>query len=83
MVSTFQQDGKEYLQVDNSAMTYMLVNTIKELNQKIENLESEKYQLKKDINLLREEMVSIQKNLDVISSLLTSGKNNNKTLTKN
>ncbi len=31
MVSNFKKDDKDYYQVDNSAMTYMLVNAVKEL----------------------------------------------------
>jgi trimeric autotransporter adhesin len=31
MVSTFTKDDREYLAVDNSAMTYMLINAVKEL----------------------------------------------------
>ncbi|MBK7214955.1 MAG: tail fiber domain-containing protein [Bacteroidales bacterium] len=42
MVSSFEKDGEAYLQVDNSAMTYMLINAIKEL--KDENIK-----LKEDI----------------------------------
>ncbi len=42
MVSTFEKDGEAYLQVDNSAMTYMLINAVKELH-------DENIQLKKDI----------------------------------
>ncbi|MBK6777379.1 MAG: tail fiber domain-containing protein [Flavobacteriales bacterium] len=32
MIDTLVIDGTEYLEVDNSAMTYMLVNAVKELN---------------------------------------------------
>lgn len=38
MVSTFKQGDKEYLQVDNSAMTYMLINAVKELKAENEEL---------------------------------------------
>ncbi|MDX1476878.1 MAG: tail fiber domain-containing protein, partial [Saprospiraceae bacterium] len=31
MVSTFEKDGEEYLEVDNSAMIYMLINAVQEL----------------------------------------------------
>ncbi|MFH1120698.1 MAG: tail fiber domain-containing protein [Bacteroidota bacterium] len=46
MVSTIEKDGEAYLQVDNSAMTYMLINAVKELYD--ENL-----QLKKEIALIK------------------------------
>jgi trimeric autotransporter adhesin len=42
MVSTFEKDGEAYLQVDNSAMIYLLINAVKELN-------DENMQLKEDI----------------------------------
>jgi hypothetical protein len=45
MVSTFKQKGAEYLQVDNSAMTYMLINAIKELKAENESLKSGKRQM--------------------------------------
>ena len=32
MVGTFQKDNQEYYNVDNSAMTYMLINAVKELH---------------------------------------------------
>ena len=41
MVSSYEKDGEEYLQVDNSAMTYMLINAVQELNEKIRMLEEE------------------------------------------
>ncbi|MCP4438756.1 MAG: tail fiber domain-containing protein [Aureispira sp.] len=42
MVGTFDKDGTEYLDVDNSAMTYMLVNAVKEQQAQIEKLKEEK-----------------------------------------
>ena len=38
MVGNFTKDGKEFLNVDNSAMTYMLINAVKEQQQEIEAL---------------------------------------------
>ena len=38
MVSTYDRDGTDYLQVDNSAMTYMLINAVKEQQVLIEKL---------------------------------------------
>jgi trimeric autotransporter adhesin len=60
MVSTIDKDGEDYLQVDNSAMIYMLINAVKELNaenQKLEiknkQLESDNSEIKKDIAMIR------------------------------
>ncbi len=39
MVGSFQKDNTEYLNVDNSAMTYLLINAVKELNAKLEKQE--------------------------------------------
>ncbi|RZA01012.1 MAG: hypothetical protein EOP47_12210 [Sphingobacteriaceae bacterium] len=44
-----QTDEKGYLKVDNSAMTYMLINAVKEQQQMIE-------QMKKEIELLKKEV---------------------------
>ncbi|MFN8288124.1 MAG: tail fiber domain-containing protein [Chitinophagales bacterium] len=38
MVGNFTQNGTEYLSVDNGAMTYVLINTVKEQQQLIEQL---------------------------------------------
>jgi hypothetical protein len=38
MVGNFEKEGKPYLNVDNSAMTYMLINAVKEQQQEIEIL---------------------------------------------
>lgn len=38
MVSSFNKTGKEYLNVDNTAMTYMLINAVKEQQKEIEAL---------------------------------------------
>lgn len=47
MVSTVKRKDAEYLSVDNGAMTYMLINAVKEQQQQIE-------QLKKEIELLKQ-----------------------------
>ncbi|MBK7692302.1 MAG: tail fiber domain-containing protein [Bacteroidetes bacterium] len=39
MVSNFTKDNTEYLQVDNSAMTYMLINAVKEQQKQIAELQ--------------------------------------------
>lgn len=41
MVGTFSMDGTEYMDVDNSAMMYMLINAVKELNDKLDRSEAE------------------------------------------
>ncbi len=38
MVGSFKKEDKEYLNVDNSAMTYMLINAVKEQQKEIEEL---------------------------------------------
>jgi hypothetical protein len=47
MVGNFEKDGEEFLNVDNSAMTYMLINSIKELKSEIETLKKEVAVLRK------------------------------------
>jgi hypothetical protein len=41
MVSEFKLDKEKYLQVDNSAMTYMLINAVKEQQAMIATLRTE------------------------------------------
>jgi len=41
MVNNFQKNGETYLNVDNSAMIYMLINAVKEQQQQIEELKKE------------------------------------------
>ncbi len=38
MVGTYTKDGTEYLEVDNSAMIYMLINAVKEQQAQIDDL---------------------------------------------
>ncbi|MES2431753.1 MAG: tail fiber domain-containing protein [Bacteroidota bacterium] len=40
MVSTFKKDNTDYLKVDNSAMTYMLINAVKEQQEQIRTQET-------------------------------------------
>lgn len=47
MVGIFKKDGQEYYNVDGSGFTYMLINSVKELDQKNEQLETENEQLEK------------------------------------
>jgi hypothetical protein len=41
MVGSFQKNEQVYLDVDNSAMTYMLINAVKEVNTKVEAVSTE------------------------------------------
>ena len=41
MVGTFERNNEQYFSVNNSAMTYMLINAVKELTAKVQQLESE------------------------------------------
>ena len=47
MVDSFSKKGNEYLRVDNSAMTYLLINAIKEQQMQIESLKKEIGEMKK------------------------------------
>ncbi|MGB0367792.1 MAG: tail fiber domain-containing protein [Flavobacteriales bacterium] len=47
MVGSFKMEGKEYYDVDNSAMMYMLINSVKEQNELIQQLRKEVELLKK------------------------------------
>jgi hypothetical protein len=75
MVSTYEKDGEEYLQVDNSAMTYMLINAVKEQQSQIKILEqrlSETERLKKEIEILKN--LIVQQNHPVQSTDFRSKK---------
>ncbi|MEM6699097.1 MAG: tail fiber domain-containing protein, partial [Bacteroidota bacterium] len=60
MVSEFEKNGQTYLQVDNSAMTYMLINAVQELKQENEQLRA---QVAK-INQLETMLLQLQAQLD-------------------
>jgi hypothetical protein len=49
MVSTFEKDGEEYLQVDNSAMTYMLINAVKDLKAENDQLKTNQIRIKAEL----------------------------------
>ena len=53
MVFIKEKDGEEYLQVDNSAMTYMLINAVKELKQANDALEEQ-------LSILAEQVASLE-----------------------
>jgi hypothetical protein len=46
MINNFKKDGETYLNVDNSAMIYMLINAVKEQQQQIEELKKENAEIK-------------------------------------
>lgn len=52
MVGTFIKDEKEYYNVDNSAITYMLINAVKEQQTQIETQQKQIEELKNAVNLL-------------------------------
>ncbi len=54
MVGKFRnlKDNQEYYNVDNSAMTYMLINAVKELNTKLEDVQAENTNLKQCVESL-------------------------------
>jgi trimeric autotransporter adhesin len=52
MVNTFTKDKTEYLSVDNTAMTYMLINAVKEQQQQIETQQKQIDELKNLVNQL-------------------------------
>jgi hypothetical protein len=54
MVDAFERDGSEYLSVDNSAMTYMLINAVKELYIENQQIRSENTAMKADIEQIKE-----------------------------
>jgi Chaperone of endosialidase len=54
MVSSYKKEGVDYLQVDNSAMTYMLINAIKEQQLAIEKLTEQNEVLAHELNVLKE-----------------------------
>jgi len=47
MVGSFEKDGTEYLDVDNSAMMYMLINAVKEQQTTITQLKAEMKEIRK------------------------------------
>jgi hypothetical protein len=50
MVGSFKKDGTQYLDVDNSAMVYMLINAVQEQQQEIKKLKAELENIKASHN---------------------------------
>ncbi len=65
MVGTFEKDGTQYYNVDNSAMTYMLVNAVKELTQKLEEKQNVNQALQKTITELQAQIDMIMEHLNM------------------
>lgn len=53
MIGSFNKDGQDLLNVDNSAMTYMLINAVKEQQAEIELLKKENQAIKESIRSLQ------------------------------
>jgi len=60
MVSGFKMNGEEYLQVDNSAMTYLLINAVKELYSENQELKNRNKQLESDMLEMKEDLSEIK-----------------------
>lgn len=62
MVGTYVKDGVEYYNVDNTAMTYMLINAVKEQQTQIEKQNAENVYLQQQIDELKKmiEALSVQ-----------------------
>ncbi|MBC7937717.1 MAG: tail fiber domain-containing protein [Rhizobacter sp.] len=67
MVGTFKKDNTEYLNVDNTAMTYMLINAVKEQQQQIALLKKE-----------NEKIISLELKIAAIEKMLISKISNDK-----
>lgn len=85
MVSESQNiapDGSPYLQVDNSAMTYMLINAVKEQQQMIEELKMTLIQARSSIEDIKtkseSEISSLKSEIESIKELLFNQKISNK-----
>jgi len=65
MVSSYEKNGEEYLQVDNSAMTYMLINAVKELHEENKQLKSKNEQLESDNLQIKEDIAQIKSMLEI------------------
>lgn len=65
MVSTYEKEGEEYLQVDNSAMTYMLINAVKEQQEQIEDLKSENELLRAEKSQMKDDISQIKTMLEM------------------
>ncbi|MEX0813133.1 MAG: tail fiber domain-containing protein [Chitinophagales bacterium] len=60
MVGEFEQDGEKYLDVNNSAMTYMLINAVREQQQMIQNFQNKVKKQESEITALQSERCAIE-----------------------
>ena len=64
MVTAVDMDGGEYLQVDNSAMTYLLINAVKELHSENRELKTRNTQLLSEILGMQADIMEIKNRLE-------------------
>jgi len=64
MVTAVDMDGGEYLQVDNSAMTYLLINAVKELHSENRELKTRNTQLLSEILGMQADIMEIINRLE-------------------
>ena len=65
-------DGTPFLQVDNSAMTYMLINSVKEQQVIIEKLKAENAELKTSNDNLSQNIASIKSDMENIKLFIAT-----------
>ncbi len=56
MVSSYQMNGDDFLKVDNSPITFLWINAIKEQQVKIESLRKQQEEIIKELDILRNSM---------------------------
>ena len=66
MVGTFDKDGEEYMQVDNSAMTYMLINATKELKALNDQTQEQLSKLEEENAVLKAQMAELIKRVEAL-----------------
>ena len=60
----FKNTGKEYLSVNNSAMTYMLINSVKELKGQVDTKDATITKQQEQLNALQTQMTALLKRVD-------------------
>ncbi|PSR00773.1 MAG: hypothetical protein BRD50_09635, partial [Bacteroidetes bacterium SW_11_45_7] len=63
MVGTYEKDGEEYYSMNNSAMTYMLINAVQQLEQKNQEQQQVNKQLRAQNKKLKQEISRIKEAL--------------------
>ncbi len=70
MIGTLQKNREEYLTVDASAMTYMLINAVQELNQEKVEMNAALDHQQKQITTLHKEIEALKKQtLTILNSM--------------